>query len=336
MRFSPKSQQGFTLIELLVVIAIIADLIALWQPAVQAAREAARRSQCTNNLKQIGVALHNYENSIGTFPFGYLNNLPYPNRAACQTKFMRHTLFAYILPFIEGANQYNGINFTWQTNNVVNITAYNFRVATYVCPSDLANTPLPVTTPPSSPGYAQGSYAGMAGTNELLFYVYNSPVRDDVCNTIDSNGPFGVNYVRTIANMTDGTSNTLFVGETSRFKNEPASIFNYWNSGNYWLDGLGPKTLRSEGFAYAVPRINAPASLNDPTPIVASLGPFAWWQNPQALVYGQFGFRSLHPGGAQFLFGDGSVKFLKETINMPVYRALSTFDSAEVISADSY
>lgn len=170
----------------------------------------------------------------------------------------------------------------------------------------------------------------------MFHYTWNPPKNDNICNRIEGNGIFVLNYARTLASITDGTSGTILVGETSRFKNEPASIFNWWNSGGWWGDGLSAASSRPTSIAYAVPKINVPASLGAVEPIIEASGPFTWRQQPAALTYGQFGFRSLHPDGANFLFADGSVKFLKEGINMAVYQAVSTFNGGEVVSADSF
>ena len=321
---------GFTLIELLVVIAIIAVLIALLLPAVQAAREAARRIQCVNNLKQLGLAIHNYESSIGTFPFGILYNAPYPDATGCPNR-IRHGLFTYALQFIEGGNVYNTINFSGATNSIRNVTAYNFKIASYQCPSDQPSQ----ETPSNYPGYSKGSYSGMAGFLELFRYTYNPPRNDDICNRIEGNGVFVLNYTRRISNFTDGTSNTIMVGETSRFKNEPDSIFNWWNSGGWWGDGVSAVSSRPTTIAYSAVRLNAPASLLDVTTVIDP-NPLTWYLKPGSVAYGQFGFRSLHPGGVNFLLADGSVKFLKDSIDMSTYRALSTFAGGEVLSSDSY
>jgi prepilin-type N-terminal cleavage/methylation domain-containing protein/prepilin-type processing-associated H-X9-DG protein len=323
----PRKPRGFTLIELLVVIAIIGVLIALLLPAVQSAREAARRAQCTNNMKQIGLALHNYESANGVFPWGVLRN---STRDNCAT-FWRFTWAAAILSQMEGDTVFNTINWTGPTNSVRNVTAYNFRIASYVCPSDQVN----MQTPSNFPGYSQGSYSGMAGYIEVWRYSYLPGYNDDICRRLDANGIFGLNRNRRISDVRDGTSNTIFVGETSRFANEPQSIFNFWNSGFWVSDSLSAVSSRSMGIAYCVPKINAPASLGDVIPIIDP-DPFTWWQKPESLNYGQFGFRSQHPGGANFLFGDGSVRFVKQTIDMGTYRAISTYLGNEAVSADAY
>lgn len=329
-------RRGFTLIELLVVIAIIAVLIALLLPAVQSAREAARRAQCVNNLKQVGLAMHNYESTVGSFPFGVLYNSPqwsvnFPAATTCADR-IRHTSLTYGLQFIEQGNTYNNINFTGAANSGRNVTAFNLRVATYVCPSDLPTDP----TPAGYPGYSKTSYAGMAGYTELYRYTYNPPTNDNICNRIEGNGIMVLNYVRKISTITDGTSNTLMVGETSRFKTEPGSIFNFYNSGGWWGDGVSAVSSRPSGIAYSAVKLNAPMSLLGVEPFIDNLGPINWYNDPGAQTYGQHGFRSLHPGGVNFLLADGSVKFIKESINMATYRALSTHAGGEVTSADSY
>jgi type II secretory pathway pseudopilin PulG len=135
------------LIELLVVIAIIAVLIALLLPAVQSAREAARRAQCTNNLKQIGLAAHNYESAYGAFPMGWNGFAPpntYPGLSPCQSNNpIGHTAFVYILPLLEGGNQYNAFNIVRVYNSVANGTAIATKVSAYICPTDTPAAPDP-------------------------------------------------------------------------------------------------------------------------------------------------------------------------------------------------
>ena len=134
--------RGFTLIELLVVIAIIAVLIALLLPAVQSAREAARRAQRVNNLKQIGLAVYNYERASGSYPMGNITQSWYddPN---CGGVYYGHTAMSYILPYVEGVNQWNAINYSLPYNRFAQTTAFYSKVASYICPSDGSPVPLP-------------------------------------------------------------------------------------------------------------------------------------------------------------------------------------------------
>jgi prepilin-type N-terminal cleavage/methylation domain-containing protein/prepilin-type processing-associated H-X9-DG protein len=346
-------RRGFTLIELLVVIAIIAVLIALLLPAVQAAREAARRSQCVNNLKQMGLAVSNYESTYGCYPFGNIRTT-YDNRyctgtgpCQCTTTF-NFTTFYFMLPFIEQTAANNSLNYNSVWNSVVNITALKSKVSVYLCPSDTPAEDYPTTYPP----YTQGSYSVSAGNTELLRYRnYNSypgnptPATnyDKDCNYLVPDGPFGTNKVVKIAEVTDGTSNTIFMGETSRFRNEAPgaaagfpNVWNFWTNAAWYADDFNNGSSRPNGFAYTVPKINIQAYITSVYPFIDNLGPLNWRNDPGAQIYGQFGFRSNHPGGANFLFGDGSVKFLKQTINLTTYNALGSKAGGEVISADAY
>jgi prepilin-type N-terminal cleavage/methylation domain-containing protein/prepilin-type processing-associated H-X9-DG protein len=358
MRF-PKpfaTRHGFTLIELLVVIAIIAVLIALLLPAVQSAREAARRTQCTNNLKQIGLAIFNYESGNGVFPAGaftYDTRTPAAAGNNCGGNFQPagHSLFAFILPFAEQTAIFNSINFTFAAGGGtqwgllpgrVNFTAYITRVETYVCPSDFRHTPPALT---ANNAYSQSSYAASSGMRDIYRWWYGCP------NEIDPDGAFGKNFVYRVADFTDGTSNTFFVGEKSRFINDPDGVFNFWNRSLWFGASLG--TTRIQGFGTTVPRPNASLLVNENSfcPGTLNVTGFVdgWAYNIQCQGMGQFGFLSQHPGGLNFLFGDGTVRFVKNTIdmgnlqnnppvalrNIGIYRALSTRSGGEVVSADS-
>jgi prepilin-type N-terminal cleavage/methylation domain-containing protein/prepilin-type processing-associated H-X9-DG protein len=352
--------RGFTLIELLVVITIIAVLIALLLPAVQAVRESARRAQCTNNLKQIGLAIANYESSLGSYPMGAMHTTllnPYPPYAPCVIYF-GYTWADYILPFMEGTSQFNTFNFGLIVNDFANETAFPVKVPSYVCPSD-----QPATRPGGNfIDPAQASYGAVRGlTNNAVFHWTNFIHNADRCGAIDSEGVFNIDIATRISSVTDGTSNTMIVGEMSQFPNEPAgSNFNFivvdalfrgppWTSAtSFW-----PGDFRTTGGAYTVPALNAPpdttgalGNLGAPrglcqqnpfgTPQYSLGNPVGWAAIPQCMNYGQFGFRSFHPGGGNFLMGDGSARFLKNSINIQIYRALSTKDIGEVISSDAY
>lgn len=342
--------QGFTLIELLVVISIIGVLIALLLPAVQAAREAARRAQCSNNLKQIGLAILNYESAHGSFPMG---NVAQGRQADNCDRYMGHTWQNYIMPFMETSAVYNSVNFDRVYNSLVQVTAFQLKISAYLCPDDSTSVDL------TSQGHIvtmQTSYAAMRGLTENLFHSWGEEPdapNADRCGKIDGEGVFGTNIAYRIADVTDGTHGTIMVGETSRFRNEPPnSPFNFgsvggsfigpdWTqSGPYW-----PGDIRITSGAFAVPRINAKPVTSGGPVCLKDVGPFAspqygnslgWVDSPDCLDLGQFGFRSNHPGGANFAFADGSVRFLKETISVPTYRALSTRNWSEVVSSDSY
>jgi prepilin-type N-terminal cleavage/methylation domain-containing protein/prepilin-type processing-associated H-X9-DG protein len=337
---------GFTLIELLVAIAIIAALIAMLLPAVQAAREAARRSQCVNNLKQMGVAIHNYHDAIGVFPPGSLmygpGDIVYNCASNSNGMSRSHGLFTHILPYIEQRTLYDAINFTFSAGSVngnvqfgvlpgaVQFTAFSTVVNTYLCPSD--SRMLPSNTVPYDQGtaYTPGSYASNVGSLDT--------VHGNICpRYTESDGAFGRDWVYNASAITDGTSSTIFLGEASRFINDPEIYFNYWNRVAWVNSVVGlAGTTRTMGFALTAPRLNANLLIPDPPTVTPSNA----WLVPGTPGYageaGQFGFRSQHPGGANFLFGDGSVRFLKNSINLATYRSLSTRAGGEVISADSY
>ncbi len=354
-----RSRGGFTLIELLVVIAIIGVLIALLLPAVQQAREAARRIQCTNNMKQIGLAIYNYESSQGCFPMGRFTRSRFndPSGTPCGTTYL-HTWASYILPFMESSAQYAAVNYSRVYNSVSQFTAFRMRVNSYMCPDDSLNTDL------TQSGFIatwQGSYAGVAGLTEFVYYWWGSGAtapNADRCGHIDGEGIFGGNIAYTIADVTDGTTGTLLVGEWSRFKDEPNnSTFNFINAagafgGPDWVAGTTwPGDIRPTALLYVVPRLNSAPVRNGGPACLTSSGPFAsvqygnqpgWVNNPNigggnpCQYLGQFGFRSKHPGGANFLVADGSVKFIKDTINLKTYQSLGTRNWNEVVSSDAY
>jgi prepilin-type N-terminal cleavage/methylation domain-containing protein/prepilin-type processing-associated H-X9-DG protein len=344
IRLTSARSPGFTLIELLVVIAIIAVLIALLLPAVQAAREAARRSQCVNNLKQMGVAIHNYHDALGVFPPAAIMHGADDLAFNCTGNGVSrsHGLFTYILPYLEQGNLYNAVNFTFASGTTngalqygvlpgaVQFTAFSAAVNTYICPSDSRLQPSNTVPYDQGTAYVPGSYATNVGTLDT--------VHGNLCwQYTASDGAFSRDWVYSAAAITDGTSNTLFVGEASRFLNDPEIYFNYWNRVAWVNSVVGlAGTTRTMGFALTAPRLNAHLQIPDPP----TASPSNAWLVPGSSSYageaGQFGFRSQHPGGANFLFGDGSVKFLKNSISLVIYRGLSTRAGGEVISADSY
>ena len=362
MRDLPRGRammRGFTLIELLVVIAIIAVLIALLLPAVQAAREAARRAQCVNNLKQIALACHNYESSSGSLPIGNrYQDLSCYNGSGCNNCWYGFSAFCYILPFMEGTAISNAFNFNLRNNSVTNQTANQINISAFLCPSDTA-----VTVGANSPGAAassprgQTSYAMSRGTAENIYLneaIYNNPPdtkapNSDKCNAANGNGAFGAEIAFPISAFTDGTSNTALWGEMSRFKNEGPTAYNFWNftaafggtPGEY--GSVFTNDVRPQTGAFEIPPPNTPADTTG-TIISSVFGvcgsgaaiPNDWLYNcPNALLLGQWSFRSFHPGGVNMAFSDGSVKFIKNSINNLTWRAVGTRAGGEVISADA-
>ena len=320
-----KQPAGFTLIELLVVIAIISVLIALLLPAVQSAREAARRIQCVNNLKQIGLALHNYIDAAQTLPPGYVS---------AQTAGSNPILDgndtgpgwawgSMILPQMEQDPLYHSINFSLSVAYPDNDTASFTRVSGYLCPSDTTRelasvygyypSWFPPAESPVLDQLAGSNYVGMFGIGEIGTH----PGGGEGC--------FFRNSRVTIANITDGTSNTIAIGERSH-----TLSYVTWTARS-----LG-------GWLYKTSAVEGGADSFNPDPEecwTQVLGPVGTTDgrrtpnNPEAHVEDYW---SLHPGGVNFLFADGSVHMIKNAINPMVYRALATRGMGEVVSADSY
>jgi prepilin-type N-terminal cleavage/methylation domain-containing protein/prepilin-type processing-associated H-X9-DG protein len=311
---SQDRKRGFTLIELLVVIAIIAVLIALLLPAVQSAREAARRAQCTNNLKQLALAANNYESSHICLPGGSYSNYNggTPGDNQCATGIVpcdfpeNFSVFVRMLPFTEQAPMYNSVNFNLTSGNFENLTICGVRLNILTCPSDSKNDPVPLVigTPNSSfnmlttampPGNwleCYSSYAANCGTWDFGYATWKGP-------TIFSmyNGTIYNDSSVKIAGITDGTSNTFLFAEHSHSlaaQNDPY----YYVSDNSWQSGRWYDTLFATLY---------PMTINLQGNAVQANGPFGYYAITVA--------NSLHPGGANFAFCDGSVRFIKNTIS---------------------
>ncbi|HEU5117263.1 MAG TPA: DUF1559 domain-containing protein [Isosphaeraceae bacterium] len=340
LKSTRKCGRGFTLIELLVVIAIIGILIALLLPAVQAAREAARRSQCVNNLKQMGLALANYEMVHGSYPIGSVNW----GTTDCNPNYRPYyNVFEYILPYIEQGSTYNAVNFldAYGYRSRANTTGLGTLIGSFLCPSDLENSPLDprqgnIPTPQLSYGFSTGVI------DSMNYRVQTSTS----CGMVVPDGMFGYLRAYGVASATDGLSNTIFLGESSRFRGEPgqssSGIPNYvpaWSLAGVLYQPAFMNDTRPVGWATEATKLNAQAQRH-PLSSVYQPSTMAdlenWWKIPAVQNYGQFGFHSQHPGGANMLFGDGSVHFLKDAISLVTYRALGTRAGGEVISANSY
>jgi len=321
----PPSRKGFTLIELLVVIAIIAVLIALLLPAVQAAREAARRAQCVNNLKQIGIAMHNYHGSLGSLPSGM--------SGCCNG-----TWQAFTLPYLEQgalANSYNFMapRYSEPQNNTV---VWSF-VGTLLCPSD-------------SPSRPTSTAVGAANNGKITNhnYVANLGQTDtDQQQTINGvpflGAPFSwiaaysnANHaaspnkgqVVTFANITDGTSNTILCSEVVVGKASDLRGTTWWADSAGFTTQLAPNSTIPDAMysATSCGCTGTPPACNGNTPcvVVATLAPLFE------------GARSKHPGGVNTAMCDGSVKFFKNSISLATWRAISSTRGGEVVSADAY
>jgi prepilin-type N-terminal cleavage/methylation domain-containing protein/prepilin-type processing-associated H-X9-DG protein len=360
-----RGRRGFTLIELLVVIAIIAVLIALLLPAVQSAREAARRIQCTNNLKQLALACHNYLSSNTVFPPGNIDMTMEGGYGAGQNDHA-HSMFVALMPYIEGGNVYNAYNDQLASLYCQNTTVTATGLSTLWCPSD---GKVAVGVPQGPYGTFSGWCPGANVTMRYTSYGGNGGVF-----ITDDTGPGDANQSQIIAQetgvicplkpygieaITDGTSNTMLLIESQYGAECPVGS----GGAHWWIQAIPGQTF----FTTYYP-------MNPPVPkaVDCSKSYYGWINSAGG---------SSHPGGANFAFADGSVKFLKQTINswpmiyvpgtqyytnyitvtaggygsplsigpdalwsynlplgtsLPVYQALSTRAGGEVISADQY
>jgi prepilin-type processing-associated H-X9-DG protein len=341
------------LIELLVVIAIIAVLIALLLPAVQAAREAARRAQCTNNLKQIGLAIANYESSIGCIVPGYISFCRSGNCASASPLPVPlavpgynpdpHTLdqgpgwgwLALLLPQIEQAPLANAINFNLPTWVADNGTVVLVQMTVFLCPS--ANNPTATCPmvdvnlnllPVANPFFARANYQYNMGWNDTSMTPPNTNYDDP---NVGCNGPIYRNSRVRLAGVTDGLSNTVFASEKTPYLADAS-----------WV-GIIPGYRHFAYNAFASIGTGGPGLNYDyPASLLASHSGPSLYESPMVIhppnspVGHTDEFYSLHPGGANVLMGDGSVRFVKQSMNLLAWQALSSRASGEVISADTY
>jgi prepilin-type N-terminal cleavage/methylation domain-containing protein/prepilin-type processing-associated H-X9-DG protein len=340
-----KSRSAFTLIELLVVIAIISVLIALLLPAVQSAREAARRMQCSNNMKQVGLAMHNYESIAGAFPMtGVIDTRP--TAYAAWVGWSGH---ARILPLMEQGPMFNSVNITLPYTTPDNYTVASTTVSSFICPSEVDSSPTPASSFFNTPKGVSNYGLNMG---DWFIFAVGGPL---------TRGVFAPNLSRRIASFTDGTSNTVLASEVKirspeyncipglSIINNPLSVPDptanpfvvapeyggtcgaVGQSHTAWVDGNAQET----GMTTAWPPNKQILGLHGEgdldlqgTPLFmgGALGP----------TFAAITSRSYHPGGVNALLADGSVRFIKSSIAGSTWRALGTIAGGEVISADQY
>lgn len=286
------SRRGFTLIELLVVIAIIAVLIALLLPAVQQARESARRTQCSNNLKQIGLAIHSYHDSYTRFPL-----------SSIDATLGRSGIFASILPFLDQGNTYQQYNFSLGNSDPSNLTAVSQRIPAYLCPTAPFRRPVPISGCDAN-SRAPGTYAASTGSLD----PYGTFTGGNPNNGAIVNASSGSTSMR---DLTDGSSSTLLVGESA------------WNFADYTFTSGACSGQVRWGFTYW----SSPYPLATAFTTLGAFNPKSMQGDSTRLS----NFRSEHIGVVNMLMCDGSARYISENIDHNLLNSLATRSGGEVI-----
>jgi prepilin-type N-terminal cleavage/methylation domain-containing protein/prepilin-type processing-associated H-X9-DG protein len=328
-----QRKRGFTLIELLVVIAMISVLVSLLLPAVQQAREAARRSQCRNNLKQIGLALHNYHDTHRLFPPGYVDFNGNPNLTPDNDLGPGWGWATFLLPQMDQTSVYNQINFNLGVGLGPNAQISLVALPVFQCPSDGLQQPFPVydssfSTPITT--LAHSNYAGCNGWEECFNGAGGNPQpgpgADGLVGLFGKAGAgmFYRNSNISSANVTDGLSNTIAVGERSS-KHAPST----WTGAV--AGGRTPAWMAVQPPApYAPPPSPAYDNADFGEALILAHCNATHLPSADFPVFDPDVYYSFHPGGCHFLFGDGSVRFIGSFVNGPTYQALGTIAGAEV------
>jgi prepilin-type N-terminal cleavage/methylation domain-containing protein/prepilin-type processing-associated H-X9-DG protein len=322
-----RRRLGFTMIEVLVVVACIAVLMALLLPAVQVAREAARRSLCTNNLRQIALAIHDYHDVHAVFP---------PGKKGCCWG----TWLIFVLPQIEQQQLYNAWNVCGNNTpglppgfdndlryfGVANQTVTSTRIAAFLCPSDATNAPITLTTNGKTYACTSQNYAVNFGNTTQLqtdfqgisfggapFVDIGSPLAD---HNQPGRAPLGLN------NLKDGASQTLLASEVVIGQGRDLRGFSWWGDAATFESFLAPNSSFPDVLFSAYYCQNL--SPNPPCTAATTALP------------DNYGARSRHSGGVNAAMGDGSVRFIRDAVQIQIWRALSTTRGGESISADAF
>ena len=364
-------RRGFTLIELLVVIAIIAVLISLLLPAVQAAREAARRAQCTNNLKQLGLAVHNYHSATNAIPPSGMRsnngNSGITNHQPGVDYIQQYSMKTHLLPYMEQQQVFNSINFQHNPGpagssdqfinlgGLINQTAYLVKINTFLCPSDAnpGNLNVGNSNYPNNIGGSR-AYAQVRWAPNGPFYVasWDSLVRDviqfnDIADGLNSTAIFS-EWVKGPGNITsDGLGmvygppisrpdpgppfppNNALDLQLSRLCQQSNTRF-FGFKGEYWILS---DTGRGGFYTHTnTPNTKSCFDTENGNNLGLTTLPLPYDYDPDTLI----GASSSHPGGVNVLFLDGSVRFIKNSVNYQVWLAIATKDQSEVVSADSF
>jgi prepilin-type N-terminal cleavage/methylation domain-containing protein/prepilin-type processing-associated H-X9-DG protein len=348
-----RSRSAFTLIELLVVIAIIAVLIGLLLPAVQKVREAASRMVCQNNLKQIGLALHNYHDANNVLPFGkgksYQGSALTPNVPV----YPRWSVHALILPYIEQGNLYRSIDFNYppetpgmggiinfmpayQNPNRENAVPCRTVVTTFICPSDGKAAP-----PSDWPG--QNNYLGNLGTQFLC--DLSEALASTIAPNEKANGVFYYQSHVTLTQITDGTSNTAFFSEKIRGAGVPdprSDMFTIPNQSTLdatftTCNSINPLTdtplTSKQGWSWVMGEMCCTTYNHVSTPNTRSCAGTNFGSSMADMAM-QVPPSSYHTGGVNMLMGDGAVRFVQDGISLTTWRALGTRNGGEVLGSD--
>jgi prepilin-type N-terminal cleavage/methylation domain-containing protein/prepilin-type processing-associated H-X9-DG protein len=361
-RLANVPRRGFTLIELLVVIAIIGVLVALLMPAVQSSRESARRTQCTNNLKQLGHALHMYHDTHQSFPSGYCSQVWGAGMADSAAPIYHGGpgwgWGTRILPDLEQSSLYNEFNFGIQLTDISFRTIDQTVLSVFLCPSSTGTGPVnyragarylmhcPRINCPLSPS----QYVGNLGQYD--YDDYRTSIGDGLLTFPANNGVLFRDSAVAISDITDGTSTTFLVGERSRNVADATWVgvpFSWVDDA--WVecvfatkkitdletgDNINLALYKPASFLVQARTGPFPGCVAEPGVQSRTIPPDGRIATPNRMDAGPTEYDSLHPGGCNFLFCDGSVRFLKDKMDPPTFSDLASIAGGEAVSADKF